>query len=146
MDKSIGKKFTKKRLARRVVFSALYASLITGGAVDIQATQDAMEGDKRADVDLNYVSDLIQAYKAHKEKIDDMIQKCTKLSKRAGNTDVELAILQMATAELLGIDLPQKVVINEAIEIAKEYGADDGYKYINAVLDKITKQVSGLND
>ena len=146
MDKSIGKKFYKKRQARKVVFSALYASLITGGSVDIQATRNAMAESKHTDADLSYVSDLIQAYELHKEKIDEMIQKCTKLSKRAGNTDVELAILQMAAAELLEMNLPQKVVINEAIEIAKEYGADDGYKYINAVLDKITKQISGLND
>ena len=48
----------------------------------------------------------------------------------------------MATAELLTTSVPKKVVINEAIEIAKIYGADQGYRFINGVLDSIVKQLT----
>ena len=48
----------------------------------------------------------------------------------------------MAAAELISAKAPTRVVINEAIELTKEYGAEDGYKYINAVLDGIVKRWS----
>ena len=51
---------------------------------------------------------------------------------------IEKAILRLAVYELrFESDVPYKVVINEAIEVAKVFGADESHKYINGVLDKI---------
>lgn len=51
---------------------------------------------------------------------------------------IETAILRLAVYELrFELDVPYKVVINEAIEVAKVFGADESHKYINGVLDKI---------
>jgi N utilization substance protein B len=51
---------------------------------------------------------------------------------------VERAILLLATFELKRhLEAPYKVVINEAIELAKSYGGTDGHKYVNGVLDKL---------
>jgi len=51
---------------------------------------------------------------------------------------VELAILRLSTYELMQrIDVPYRVVINEGIELAKVYGATDGHKFVNGVLDKL---------
>ena len=51
---------------------------------------------------------------------------------------VELAILRLATYELRNrLDVPYKVVINEGIELAKTFGATDGHKFVNGVLDKL---------
>jgi N utilization substance protein B len=51
---------------------------------------------------------------------------------------VELCVLQLSTFELLKrIDVPYRVVINEGIELAKIYGATDGHKFVNGVLDKL---------
>jgi N utilization substance protein B len=53
---------------------------------------------------------------------------------------VENAILRIATYELAArIDVPYKVVINEAIELAKSFGADESHKFVNGVLDKAIK-------
>ena len=53
---------------------------------------------------------------------------------------VEHAVLWLALAELRDCsDIPPKVVINEAIELAKEFGAEGGYRYINGLLDKASK-------
>lgn len=53
---------------------------------------------------------------------------------------VEKAILRIATYELIGrLDVPYKVVINEAIELAKTFGAEESHKFINGVLDKAIK-------
>lgn len=55
---------------------------------------------------------------------------------------VELAILRVATFELEHCrELPYKVIINEALEIAKEYGADQSYKYVNAILDALAPKI-----
>lgn len=60
-------------------------------------------------------------------------------------TPVELAILRLATYELAHCpEVPYKVVINEALEIAKDYGADQSYKYVNAILDAVAVQVRSL--
>jgi N utilization substance protein B len=58
---------------------------------------------------------------------------------------VERAILLLATYEFVHhVEIPYRVVINEAIELAKGYGGTDGYKYVNGVLDKLAAQVRTL--
>ena len=55
---------------------------------------------------------------------------------------VELAVLRLSIYELMHvIDVPYKVVINEALELTKSFGSIDGYKYINGVLDKAAHQL-----
>jgi N utilization substance protein B len=56
-------------------------------------------------------------------------------------TPVELSILRLATYEMIHrIDVPYRVVINEAIELTKMFGATDAHKYVNGVMDKIAQQ------
>ena len=60
----------------------------------------------------------------------------------AALSPVERAILLLATFELQRhLETPYKVVINEAIELAKGYGGSEGYKYVNGVLDKLAAQI-----
>jgi transcription antitermination protein NusB len=55
---------------------------------------------------------------------------------------VERAVLLVATYELTHhVDIPYRVVINEAVELAKTFGGSDGYKYVNGVLDKLAVQL-----
>lgn len=51
-------------------------------------------------------------------------------------------ILQIAVAEMLYLDVPQKVAINEAIELAKRYSDDEGYRFINGVLRRVTNKLN----
>ncbi|MFP3589676.1 transcription antitermination factor NusB, partial [Paraburkholderia sp. SIMBA_055] len=52
---------------------------------------------------------------------------------------VERAVLLVAAYELKNhVDIPYRVVINEAVELAKTFGGSDGYKYVNGVLDKLS--------
>ena len=55
---------------------------------------------------------------------------------------IDRDILQIAVAEMLYLDLPQKVAINEAIELAKRYSDEDGYRFINGVLRRVTNRVN----
>ena len=140
MQRSVDGKFSQRRQARKIVFSALYAARITGGMVDLKAIEQKM--DQVESADLQYAKQLLEAYEAHQEQISSIISSCSGDKERSGNTDIERAILEMATAELLTTSVPKKVVINEAIEIAKIYGADQGYRFINGVLDSIVRQLT----
>jgi N utilization substance protein B len=140
MQRSVDGKFSQRRQARKIVFSALYAARITGGMVDLKAIEQKMDQGESAD--LQYAKQLLEAYEAHQEQISSIISSCSGDKERSSNTDIERAILEMATAELLTTPVPKKVVINEAIEIAKIYGADQGYRFINGVLDSIVKKLT----
>ncbi|MFN7256288.1 MAG: transcription antitermination factor NusB [Microcystis sp.] len=55
---------------------------------------------------------------------------------------IDRDILQIAVSEMLYLDLPQKVAINEAIELAKRYSDDEGYRFINGVLRRVTNKLN----
>ncbi|CCI12804.1 N utilization substance protein B homolog [Microcystis aeruginosa PCC 9806] len=55
---------------------------------------------------------------------------------------IDRDILQIAVAEMLYLDIPQKVAINEAIELAKRYSDDEGYRFINGVLRRVTNRLN----
>jgi N utilization substance protein B len=59
---------------------------------------------------------------------------------------VDRAILRLGTYEILHEAAPPKVVINEAIELAKRFGTTDSRRFVNGVLDKIAKQAAGVSE
>ena len=87
---------------------------------------------------------LISGTISHIEEIDEQIK--THLSSKwtiDRLNKVTLAILRMSIFSLLyQKDLPATIVIDEAIDIAKDYGEDDSFKFINAILDKINKETN----
>lgn len=70
-------------------------------------------------------------------QIDENIEKYSKGWDINRIDKTELAILRLAIYEIIFDDVPKKVAINEAIELAKEYGAEKSYRFINAILGKI---------
>jgi len=59
---------------------------------------------------------------------------------------VDRAILRLATLEILNSEAPPKVVINEAVELAKRFGTSDSGRFVNGVLDRIAKQSNGESE
>ena len=58
---------------------------------------------------------------------------------------IERAVLRSGTWEFVNrLDVPYRVVINESVELAKTFGAEDGHKYINGVLDKLAKHLRAI--
>ena len=68
------------------------------------------------------------------------------LDRDVGSLDpIELCLLRYGMYELLHrIDIPYKVVINEGVELARVFGATDGHKYVNGILDKAARQIRTL--
>jgi transcription antitermination protein NusB len=54
---------------------------------------------------------------------------------------IDRDILRIAVAEILYLGVPDKVAINEAVELAKRYSGEDGYRFINGVLRRVTDQL-----
>lgn len=82
---------------------------------------------------------LVLGVREHDDEIDDYIQQASTNWKLERMAMVDRNILRIATFELRHLeDIPPKVSLNEAIEIAKRYGSQDSGSFINGILDKIS--------
>ena len=128
-----------RRKARRFTVQALYQWQMTGsGLNDIEA--EFRTDNDMSKVDMEYFHDILHGVPKSKTDMDAKIEPF--LDRRIDElTPVELAILRLGAYEMCHrIDVPYKVVINEAVELAKTFGATDGHKYVNGVLDKLAQR------
>ena len=88
-----------------------------------------------------FAEELVKGVKANEEAIDECIRGASTNWKLERMALVDRNILRMATYELLYLsEIPRKVSMNEAIEIAKRFGTEDSSAFINGILDKIAGQ------
>lgn len=87
--------------------------------------------------DRDYFSELLHGVPAQVDRID--AQLAPLLDRPVTRLDpVELAILRIGAFELLQrLDVPFRVAINEAVELAKQFGANDSHRYVNGILDRL---------
>jgi N utilization substance protein B len=130
--------FKGREKARRYVMQALYGWLISNNALkDIEAFYLADRNPKNFDVE--YFLRLLHGIPAILGEIDAEL---TPFLDRPFDSlgPIELTILRVATYEFkYSFDVPFRVVIHEAVELAKVFGADDSFKFVNSVLDKAAK-------
>jgi N utilization substance protein B len=91
--------------------------------------------------DLDYFEDLLHGVEHHVDELDILLR--PHLDREVGEVDpIERAALRLAAYELKHrLDVPYRVVINEAIEVTKRFGADHGHSYVNGVLDKVAAEL-----
>ena len=88
-----------------------------------------------------YISDAVLGIDENKEDIEERIKKNLKADWKIERiSKVDLAILKLAIYEIKYKELPYKVVINEAVELAKKYGDDSSKSFVNGILASIVKQ------
>jgi N utilization substance protein B len=129
-----------RRKARKLALQALYQWTLSGESLPVIEAQ-FNEHYSMTKVDVDFFHELLHQIPARCGELDALI---VPLLDRplADLNPVELVIMRMACYELaFRLDIPYKVVINEALELAKQFGATDGYKYVNAVIDKIAQTV-----
>ena len=98
------------------------------------------ESYKNPDV-IDFANGLARGVRSNDDGIDKLIQKASTNWKLERMAIVDRNILRLATYELRYVkDIPPKVSLNEAIEIAKRYGSEDSSSFINGILDKISSQ------
>lgn len=126
--------------SRRLAMQAVYQWQMTGQeAEEIDRQFQEQPGLCKADQDyfhamlhgvLSHVDELDEALRPHMERLVDRVD------------PVERAILRCACFELAHRpDVPFKVVIDEAVELTKQFGAEQGHRFVNGVLDKVAPQL-----
>ncbi len=125
--------------SRRRALQAVYAWQMAGGAMQKVIDQFAHEQEMEV-ADLDYFEDLLRGLEKHRAGIDAELARF--VDRDIEQIDpIERGVLRLAAYELLHRpDVPYRVVINEAIETAKRFGADHGHSYVNGVLDRACAQ------
>lgn len=120
--------------ARRRAMQAVYAWQISGGDVRHVIEQFAHEQAHEI-ADLEYFEDLVRGVLTHRSELDQGLQ--PHLDREVEQVDpIERAVLRIAAYELRHrIDVPYRVIINEALETTKRFGSEHGHTYVNGVLD-----------
>lgn len=133
-------KVAARRQARVLAMQALYQWHVAGQPLNEIEAQFRVDNDFSA-VDGAYFHEILHGVPRQKTEIDGAFAPL--LDRPLAEVDpVELAILRLSTYELSNRpDVPYRVVINEGIELAKVFGATDGHKFVNGVLDKLAPRL-----
>ena len=125
--------------ARRRATQALYAWQVSGNAMKEVIEEFRHEQDMEI-ADLDYFEDLLRGVDSHCPEIDEGLAPF--LDRDMAQIDpIERAVLRLSAYELrYRPDVPYRVVLNEAIEVVKRFGAEHGHTYVNGVLDKAAKE------
>ena len=121
---------------------ALYQWELTGqvgaGIEDSFLNDWGLEG-----VDQEYFKQLVQGILEYTAELDRVLEKC--LDRDLASVDpIERTVLRIGTYELqFRPEIPVRVVLNEAIELARVFGAEEGYRFVNGVLDRCQKLCRG---
>ncbi|MDD4885493.1 MAG: transcription antitermination factor NusB [Thiomonas sp.] len=129
-----------RRKSRELAFQGIYEWLLAGS--DTGAIEAFLhERYPTIKLDDDHFQSLLHGALAEAGPLDALIQPHIDRQTSA-LSPVEHALLLMGTFELQRhLDVPYRVVINEAVELGKVYGGTDGYKYVNGVLDRIAAQL-----
>jgi transcription antitermination protein NusB len=129
-----------RSMARKLVMQALYQWQMTSHEAN-DLSKQFIESEEFGAADRDYFNELLRGCIKGKEQIDAAIAPF--IDRPLEQLDpVETAILMIGMYELRSrIDVPYRVVINEAVDLAKRFGATDAHKYVNAVLDRAAKDI-----
>ena len=125
--------------ARRYGMQALYQWDLSGSDL-AEIQRQFFEAEDFANADGGYFIELLNGVKTHIESIDSNIS--ATIDRPIAQVDpVERAILRIACYELLfRHDIPYRVSINEAVMLARKFGAEQGHAFINGVLDRVARK------
>jgi N utilization substance protein B len=129
-----------RRRARECAVQALYSWQLSKNDIADVEHQFLSEQDVK-DVDIVYFRELLSGVAVNAGLLDNLMAPV--LSRQLEELgQVERAVLRIALYELkMREDVPYKVAINEAIELAKTFGAEDSHKFVNGVLDKVAPSI-----
>lgn len=130
----------KRTVSREIALKILYASDITKVSLE-ECRLDYWENSENVSEEIKDFSDqLIQGVASNISDIDRVISQHADNWELDRMATIDRNILRIASFELIySEEVPPKVAINEAIEMAKKYGDKDSGKFVNGVLDKISK-------
>jgi len=143
VEKAPGFNAARRHKARHYGMQALYQWQISRNALRDIENQFRAEYDF-SQVDLEFFQELLHQIPAQLGELELIFSPYLDRPLK-DLTPIELSLLRMGTYELAHrIDVPFKVAINEAVSLAKKFGAAESHKYINGVLDNVAKQLRAV--
>ncbi|TVY11504.1 transcription antitermination factor NusB [Paenibacillus cremeus] len=144
----------RRRLARELALQSLYQIEMNGttpGEAIIHVVEEARTEDEaqltreRDQITPQQITELVEGTLGHKQQIDGLLADYLKGWQMDRLSRVDREILRLATYEMVfRDDVPPKVVVNEAIEMAKHFGTEESGKFVNGVLGKMIKDLESL--
>ncbi len=132
-----------RRAARKVLMQALY-QLQVGGQPWQDIHQQYMADPESAGSDREYFRELLMNVAGQRDALDARIATYADIPP-AQLDPLEHALLWIGLYELVHrLDVPYRVAISEAVELAKRFGATDGHKFVNGVLDRAARDLRGV--
>ena len=145
--KDLKQLISQRQLARKLAMIATYQWQMTQNSyqdiyIAIQDDRDLSKDFRKADA--AYFQTLVKYVLDNAESIDALI--IPLLDRGVEQLDqIELAALRIATTELKNHpEVPFKVVVNESVNLTKKFGADQAHKFVNGILDKLSRQLRPL--
>lgn len=132
-----------RRRARRALVQAVYKWQMTGADTH-KVAAEFQESGALAKADKEFFNELLKGVLSRCAELDELL--IPNLDRKLTELDnVELAVLRLGTFELKNrTDVPYRVVIDEYIELAKLFGAENGHKYVNGVLNKLAHSLRSV--
>lgn len=127
-----------RRTARECALQMLFQSEFQKKPQEVAPTLNTAVAKKMVPAVKVFANQLVQGVVAHQEEIDGIIKRYTKNWSTARMAIVDRNILRFSIYEMLYLpEIPLNVTINEAIEIAKNYGNENSGAFINGILDRV---------
>mmetsp|Transcript_33645 Transcript_33645/g.43324 ORF Transcript_33645/g.43324 Transcript_33645/m.43324 type:complete len:151 (+) Transcript_33645:90-542(+) len=122
--------------ARRAAVQALYQALVNNETPQ-KAGLEFVTAEYADKIDRKYFTTLIEGTIKYQQAIDAELGEAVDRDLNAVDP-VEISVLRLAVFEFMHLpEIPYRVVLNEAVELAKSFGGEQGHKYVNGVLDKM---------
>jgi transcription antitermination protein NusB len=139
-----------RRQSRRAALQVLYAADVAGAREPGEPVADVFER-VAAHFDLHggahaFAKELVLGVEAHRPGIDARITACARNWRLERMAAVDRNVLRLAAYELLHTETPSSVVIDEAVELAREFGSEPSPAFINGVLDAIAREQRSAGD
>jgi len=133
----------RRQCSRRLALQALYQNELNGDDVELLCRQFE-DDDFWPKCDEDYFREMVFGVIKHCGYLDMLIENASDYPIDSIDP-IELSALRVAVYELThSLDVPNKVLVAEAIQLCKKFGSSDGYKLVNAVLDKLIKTINRL--
>lgn len=130
--------------AREVAMMMHFSNLLGGEDTPEHVCEKAeLIGTPLDEEDLLYVNQMLEGVKEHTEEIDEFVSRYSKDWMIDRIARVDLSILRVAIYEMLyrKEDVPTGAAINEAVELAKRYGGERSYAFVNGILGSVAKEL-----
>ncbi|MFT4060228.1 MAG: transcription antitermination factor NusB [Legionella sp.] len=133
-----------KRKARKLALQALYQWLMSGSELhEIEAQFRVINNMEKVDVD--YFCRLLYGIPEHVKELEQHFAPFLDNRGVHNLNPIELTVLRISTFELFHCpEIPYKVVLDESVSLTKKFGSQDGYRYVNGVLNNLAKHARSI--